>query len=98
MLLIKQSSCTLFKKNARMNANLSGIVTSTANPDCLPRIRVEVCVGFGGSTYKQWRNNFYPLGLPQNQKPAFASRNLSSIEVNGTCCSTFKPVHLYEIT
>lgn len=52
-----------------------------------PRVRV----GIGGWTYVPWRNNFYPQGLPQHQELAWASRRLSTIEVNGTFYSTFKP-------
>ena len=70
-----------------MDANLPEIVSNTANPDHAPRIRV----GIGGWTFEPWRSNFYPPGLPQHQELEFASRKLSSIEVNGTYYSTFKP-------
>ena len=63
-----------------MDANLPEIVSNTANPDHAPRIRV----GIGGWTFEPWRSNFYPPGLPQHQELEFASRKLSSIEVNGT--------------
>lgn len=52
-----------------------------------PAIRV----GIGGWTYAPWRDNFYPAKLPQSQELAYASRQLSAIEVNGTYYSTFKP-------
>jgi uncharacterized protein YecE (DUF72 family) len=48
-------------------------------------------VGIGGWTYAPWRDNFYPAKLPQSQELAYASRQLSAIEVNGTYYSTFKP-------
>ncbi len=51
----------------------------------------SIRVGVGGWTYAPWRNHFYPEGLPQNQELAWASRQLSSIEVNGTFYSSFKP-------
>ncbi len=48
-------------------------------------------VGTGGWTYAPWRDNFYPAGLPHSQELAYASRQLSAIEVNGTYYSSFKP-------
>ncbi|NMM07722.1 DUF72 domain-containing protein [Polaromonas sp.] len=65
--------------------------TSAANhspeAQAAPRIRV----GVGGWTYPPWRDNFFPQGLPQSQELAYASRQLSAIEVNGTYYSTMKP-------
>ena len=58
---------------------------TSENP--LPAIRV----GIGGWTYAPWRDNFYPARLPQSQELAYASRQLSAIEVNGTYYSSFKP-------
>ena len=51
----------------------------------------NVYVGIGGWTYEPWRGVFYPKGLPHKQELAFASRHLTSIEINGTYYSTFKP-------
>ena len=48
-------------------------------------------VGIGGWTYEPWRGLFYPPGLPQKQELTFASGKLTSIEINGTYYSTFKP-------
>ena len=48
-------------------------------------------VGIGGWTYEPWRGMFYPPGLPQKQELTFASGKLTSIEINGTYYSTFKP-------
>lgn len=48
-------------------------------------------VGIGGWTYAPWRDNFYPTQLPHSQELAYASRQLSAIEVNGTYYSSFKP-------
>ena len=70
-----------------MDFHLPKSVPRAAMPDIAQRIRV----GVGGWTYEPWRSNFYPPGLPQHQELAFASRQLSSIEVNGTYYSTFKP-------
>ncbi|MGH6991562.1 MAG: DUF72 domain-containing protein [Stellaceae bacterium] len=48
-------------------------------------------VGIGGWTYPPWRGLFYPEGLPQKRELDHASRRLTSIEINGTYYSTFKP-------
>jgi uncharacterized protein YecE (DUF72 family) len=48
-------------------------------------------VGIGGWTFEPWRGVFYPEGLPQKKELEFASRALTSIEINGTYYSTFKP-------
>ncbi len=51
----------------------------------------KIYIGIGGWTYEPWRRVFYPEGLPHKAELAFASRRLSSIEINGTYYSTFKP-------
>ena len=48
-------------------------------------------VGIGGWTFEPWKDNFYPKGLSAAKELAFASRAVTSIEVNGTFYSTFKP-------
>ena len=48
-------------------------------------------VGVGGWTFEPWRGVFYPEGLVQKRELEFASRALTSIEINGTYYSTFKP-------
>jgi len=48
-------------------------------------------VGVGGWTFEPWRGVFYPKGLPHARELEFASRALTSIEINGTYYSTFKP-------
>ncbi len=48
-------------------------------------------VGIGGWTYEPWRDNFFPPGLPHREELAYASRQFSTIEVNGTYYSTFNP-------
>ncbi|NDK39887.1 DUF72 domain-containing protein [Pseudoxanthomonas gei] len=53
-----------------------------------PRIRV----GIGGWTYVPWRGGmFYPVGLVQRRELEYASRQLTSIEVNGTYYGAQKP-------
>jgi len=51
----------------------------------------SIRIGIGGWTFEPWRGTFYPEGLPQKQELHFASRALTSIEINGTYYSTFKP-------
>jgi uncharacterized protein YecE (DUF72 family) len=51
----------------------------------------KVYVGIGGWTFAPWRGTFYPEGLSQKKELGFASRALTSIEINGTYYSTFKP-------
>ena len=48
-------------------------------------------VGIGGWTFEPWRGIFYPAGLAHKNELQFASRALTSIEINGTYYSTFKP-------
>jgi uncharacterized protein YecE (DUF72 family) len=51
----------------------------------------KIHVGIGGWTYEPWRGVFYPEELIHNRELEYASRRLSSIEINGTDYSTFKP-------
>jgi uncharacterized protein YecE (DUF72 family) len=48
-------------------------------------------IGVGGWTYEPWRGPFYPDGLPQKRELEFASRQLTSIEINGTYYGSQKP-------
>ncbi len=48
-------------------------------------------VGIGGWTFEPWRGVFYPEGMAHRRELEFASRVLTSIEINGTYYSTFKP-------
>ncbi len=51
----------------------------------------EIHIGVGGWTYEPWRGVFYPKGLPHKDELKFASSKLTSIEINGTYYSSFKP-------
>jgi uncharacterized protein YecE (DUF72 family) len=51
----------------------------------------KIYVGIGGWTFEPWRGVFYPEGLSQKRELEYASRSLTSIEINGTYYSTFKP-------
>jgi uncharacterized protein YecE (DUF72 family) len=51
----------------------------------------RVRVGIGGWTFAPWRGVFYPEGLAHKRELEFASRALTTIEINGTYYATFKP-------
>ena len=48
-------------------------------------------VGIGGWNFEPWRGVFYPEGLTQKRELEYASGKVTSIEINGTYYSTFKP-------
>lgn len=51
----------------------------------------KIYTGVGGWTFEPWRGVFYPEGLAHKRELAHAASVLTSIEVNGTYYSTFKP-------
>jgi uncharacterized protein YecE (DUF72 family) len=51
---------------------------------------MAVKVGIGGWTFAPWRGPFYPDKLPQKRELEFASRAVTSIEINGTFYGTQK--------
>ncbi len=51
----------------------------------------EIRIGISGWTYAPWRGEFYPDDLPQRRELEFASRQVNSIEVNGTFYALHKP-------
>jgi uncharacterized protein YecE (DUF72 family) len=44
----------------------------------------SIRIGVGGWTFAPWRGVFYPPGLSQKRELEYASRKLTSIEINGT--------------
>ncbi|MGA8760745.1 MAG: DUF72 domain-containing protein [Stellaceae bacterium] len=46
--------------------------------------RGTIRVGISGWTYAGWRGSFYPKALPVAQQLAYASRQVDTIEINGT--------------
>ena len=50
-----------------------------------------IWVGISGWTYPAWRGSFYPAGLPQRRELEHASRQMSSIEINGSFYSLQRP-------
>lgn len=55
------------------------------------RAQGDIRVGIGGWTYEPWRDNFYPADLAQSRELAYASRQVSAIEINGTYYGSQKP-------
>ena len=51
----------------------------------------SIRVGVGGWTYEPWRGVFYPNKWSQKRELEYASNALTSIEINGTYYSGFKP-------
>ncbi|MET0499209.1 MAG: DUF72 domain-containing protein [Steroidobacteraceae bacterium] len=44
----------------------------------------NIRVGIGGWDYAPWRETFYPADVPKTRQLEFASRHVTTIEVNGT--------------
>ena len=53
--------------------------------------RGTIRIGMAGWRYDEWRGTFYPEDLAQRRELEFASRQLNSIELNGTFYSTQRP-------
>jgi uncharacterized protein YecE (DUF72 family) len=51
----------------------------------------QIRVGIGGWVYPPWRGVFFPAGLPQARELGYASRQLTTIEINGTFYGPQKP-------
>jgi uncharacterized protein YecE (DUF72 family) len=51
----------------------------------------QIRVGIGGWVFPPWRGVFYPPGLPQAGELGYASRQLTTIEINGTFYGPQKP-------
>jgi uncharacterized protein YecE (DUF72 family) len=51
----------------------------------------DIRIGIGGWTFEPWRGVFYPPGLPQAKELEYASRQLTSIEINGTYYGSQSP-------
>jgi uncharacterized protein YecE (DUF72 family) len=52
---------------------------------------MSIFVGVGGWVYPDWRDNFYPKGLPQKRELEYAGTHLTAIEINGTYYGSQKP-------
>lgn len=93
MLLVVRKPRPVKNMNERNQVAATADLFST-NPS--PRTTREkssrIRVGIGGWTYAPWRGGmFYPAGLVQRRELEYASRQLTSIEINGTYYGTQKP-------
>lgn len=57
----------------------------------MPRKKGSIRIGVGGWTFAPWRGSFYPAGLAHTRELAYASRKLTSIEINATFYGSQKP-------
>jgi uncharacterized protein YecE (DUF72 family) len=60
-------------------------------PAMVAKEHAKIRVGIGGWTFEPWRGVFYPKDLPHSQELAYASKHLTSIEINGTFYRTQTP-------
>ncbi len=51
----------------------------------------EIRIGISGWNYGPWRGRFYPKGWPHHRELEYASRQVSSIEINGSFYSLQRP-------
>jgi uncharacterized protein YecE (DUF72 family) len=59
----------------------------------------KIRVGISGWNYRGWRGSFYPRGLPHSEELSYASREVDTIEINGTHYSLQRPesfAHWYD--
>jgi uncharacterized protein YecE (DUF72 family) len=56
----------------------------------------KIYIGISGWRYEPWRGVFYPDGLKQDDELAYASRALTSIELNGSFYALQKPENYAE--
>ena len=54
-------------------------------------MRTRIRVGISGWRYSGWRGKFYPKELPQKRELEYASRQVNSIEINGSFYSLQRP-------
>src|SRR5438067_3523181 len=66
-------------------------ISNCAAPRRSKSVKGKIRIGVGGWNYQPWRGVFYPEGLPQKRELEFASRHLTSIEINATYYSAFRP-------
>lgn len=76
------------RMNPQAGADLFAVPAPAASADAGGGVRI----GIGGWTYAPWRGGrFYPVGLVQRRELEYASRQLNSIEINGTYYGVQKP-------
>jgi uncharacterized protein YecE (DUF72 family) len=57
----------------------------------MPTHKESIRVGIGGWNYEPWRKTFYPAEIAQSRELEYASRHVTSIEINGTFYRLQKP-------
>lgn len=57
----------------------------------MPKHEGTIRAGIGGWNYEPWRKTFYPADLAPRRELEFASRQVTSIEINGTFYRLQKP-------
>lgn len=78
---------------ARAKQTAADLFPITPDDNLVAAGATGIRVGIGGWTYAPWRGGmFYPAGLVQRRELEYASRQLNSIEINGTYYGTQKPV------
>ena len=55
------------------------------------RMTEAIRIGIGGWVYEPWRGRFYPTGWQQRRELEYASRHVTSIEINSTYYAAQKP-------
>jgi uncharacterized protein YecE (DUF72 family) len=60
------------------------------------RYSTALRIGISGWRYEPWRGTFYPRGLPARDELAYASRQVPTIEINGTFYSLQRPEYFAE--
>ena len=61
------------------------------NPKVSARRPTQIRIGISGWRYGPWRGTFYPKGLAQRRELEYASRQVNSIEINGSFYSLQRP-------
>ena len=83
---------TVRKKPTMKKTATTGLPDLFSTPPAHIGSASRIRVGIGGWTYVPWRGgSFYPVGLVQRRELEYASRQLTSIEINGTYYGAQKP-------
>jgi uncharacterized protein YecE (DUF72 family) len=55
----------------------------------------KIYIGTSGYNYKDWKERFYPPGMPQKEWLLYYSQQFSTLEINATFYRNFEP-HVYK--
>src|SRR5690349_1630129 len=84
---VKKAAAAKAPAAEKAPAQKAPATAATAVASTTPNIRV----GIGGWTFAPWRGIFYPEDLTQKRELEYASRQLTTIEINGTFYGSQKP-------